>query len=238
MLTHSFEDLAQSFRILLEAHMRMPQLIKIDRAEAVGNLDNALTSNLNAFHNLYDLMSQTLHSPIDWYATQELCTILAIRNARHHNLSNRIRSLYNYHLQNCESPTDQKEYLFVDFSAPLKEGGGYFNLPISWHDIQDLLSLPRSQSRLRKGTEKLIRKYIQADAFEIEAENRGFETDQIVINYVPLMLNAGIVLQPYIKDFISPSSTEANAYLKHFEDSHAALTQLHKYESNLFFLPD
>ncbi|TOC16029.1 hypothetical protein CGJ89_25480, partial [Vibrio parahaemolyticus] len=74
------------------------QLISVDRPEAVGNVETSVNAMLNAFHNLYDLMQQELDTPVDWYNTPELCIILAIRNARHHNKANRIRSLYNYHV--------------------------------------------------------------------------------------------------------------------------------------------
>ncbi|CAM2994993.1 MULTISPECIES: hypothetical protein [Pseudoalteromonas] len=56
MLTHSFEDLTQTFRVLLESNQRLKQLIDIDRAEAVGTVETAINAKLNAFHNLYDLM--------------------------------------------------------------------------------------------------------------------------------------------------------------------------------------
>jgi len=90
MLTHSFEDLTQTFRVLLESNQRLKQLIDIDRAEAVGTVETAINAKLNAFHNLYDLMAQELGKPVDWYSVPELCIILAIRNARHHNKANRI----------------------------------------------------------------------------------------------------------------------------------------------------
>ena len=99
MLTHSFEDLAQTFRVLLESDWKFKQLITVDRPEAVGTLETAINAKLNAFHNLYDLMLQNLGNPVDWYLTPELCVILSIRNARHHNKANRIRSIYNFHTQ-------------------------------------------------------------------------------------------------------------------------------------------
>ena len=106
MLTHSFEDLAQTFRVMIESYFKLNQLMTVDRPEAVGTIETAINAKLNAFHNLYDLMLQDLGKPVDWYAVPELCIILAIRNARHHNKANRIRSIYNYHTQVSAAPTD------------------------------------------------------------------------------------------------------------------------------------
>ena len=108
MLTHSFEDLAQTFRVLLESDWKFKQLITVDRPEAVGTLETAINTKLNAFHNLYDLMLKDLGNPVDWYSTPELCVILSIRNARHHNKANRIRSIYNFHTKTCNSPQMNK----------------------------------------------------------------------------------------------------------------------------------
>ena len=168
MLTHSFEDLTQTFRVLLESNQRLKQLIDIDRAEAVGTVETAINAKLNAFHNLYDLMAQELGKPVDWYSVPELCIILAIRNARHHNKANRIRSLWNYHNQVCEKPTNKKKYLYVNSVVPEEEeGGGYFDIPLSWSDLDDLLTLPRNESRLRANARDLIRNYLNADKLSL-----------------------------------------------------------------------
>ena len=79
LIEHAFEELAQSLRILLEADWRANQggLLMVDRAEAVGNIETALTSVLNALHSLYDAVEKQLGtSPVDWYNTGELATIL------------------------------------------------------------------------------------------------------------------------------------------------------------------
>ena len=238
VLTHSFEDLAQTLRVLIESHWKLSQLITVDRPEAVGTIETAINAVLNAFHSLYDLMRKDLSAPADWYAIPELCTILAVRNARHHNLANRIRSLYNYHSQESDNPTDSKKYLYIDFPAPPEEeGGDCFDVPISWGDIDEMISLPRNKSRLRDGTRELVISYLAADIFESEAANQGIAKDQIFINFVPLVLNAGIAVHPYVKDHIAPDSVEANHFNWHFENIGAAITERHEYEILDFVLP-
>lgn len=238
MLTHSFEDLAQTFRVLLESDWKFKQLVSVDRPEAVGTLETAINAKLNAFHNLYDLMLQELGNPIDWYSTPQLCVILAIRNARHHNKANRIRSIYNFHAQTCDSPQDKKQYLYVDFPAnPEEDGGDFFDVPLSWADLDLFLSLARNESRLRPEVRDLVRAYINADVLEAEAEKVGINKAQIFFNFVPLTLNAGIALEPYIKDHVTPSSVESKSFLDLFGSIGAAVTTRHEYKIFEFSLP-
>ena len=242
MVTSSFEDLAQSLRVFSEAYMRafLFDLISTDRAEAVGNMEIAFNSVINAYHNLYDVMGKLLNRPIDWYNTPELCTILAIRNARHHNLVNKIRSIFNYHLYNNRLPTDVMEYVIVDFPnfSNGKDGDGdCFNFHLSWRDINELLNLPQNQSRLRNSTKALIREYLNADKFEEYATRNNISKDRIFINVVPLILNAGIAIQPYIKNSIYPDSLEGKHFKNHFEVVRPALTKVHEIHIQQFNLP-
>jgi hypothetical protein len=238
VLTHSFEDLAQTFRVLLESNWKFQQLITVDRPEAVGTIETAINAKLNAFHNLYDLMLQDLGNPVDWYSTPQLCVILAIRNARHHNKANRIRSIYNLHTQTCDSPTDKRNYLYVDFPAnPEEEGGDFFDVPLSWGDLDTFLSLPRNESRLRPEARELVRTYLNAEEFETEADREGIRKEHIFFNFVPLTLNAGIAIRPYVKDHVTPDSVESKSFLDLFGSIGAAVTTQHEYEILEFSLP-
>ncbi|MEO3684638.1 hypothetical protein ABHN84_20450 [Shewanella vesiculosa] len=224
-LSHSFEDLTQTFRVQVEAHFKFQQLISVDRPEAVGNVEISVNAMLNAFHNLYDLMQQELNSPVDWYNTPELCIILAIRNARHHNKANRIRSLYNYHAQTAQTPKTEHKYYYANFLAnPEEVGGSFFDIPLSWGDLQDLLALPRGESRLRASAEGIIRGYINADLIEASAAEAGVEAKDIFINFVPLAMNAGIKLYPFIEDHLTPKSVEAKSFLSLFGSVKPSLT--------------
>lgn len=225
MLSHSFEDLAQTFRGLTEAHFNFYRLVSLDRGEAIGHIETAINAMLNAFHNLYDLMGQNNLNSIDWYDTPELCVILAMRNARHHNKANRIRSLYNFHRYEMDDPTQSEIYIYVSFPAGSdEEGGSFFDIPLSWSDLSELINMPRQESRLRATAKGYIREYLNADAFENEAKKAGIATDKIFINFVPLAMNAGKSLYPHVKDHIRTDSVEASYFLSHFEKVGAAQT--------------
>lgn len=239
MISESFEDLSQALRIFLESYWKLGQLLSVDRAEAVGNMEAAFKDVLNSFHSLYDSMQKDPGISVDWYATAPLALVLAIRNAKHHNLSNKIRNIFNYHVFNHQSPSDESEYLFVDFPAPPEEeGGDCFDFYISWNDIDALLQMPRSSSRLRPGIRDLIRNYLHADDFESTAQSVGVSKDRIFINSVPLVLNAGIALSPHIKHVVSTVSTEGKHFNWHFENVFPALTDTHEIKKVRVSLPE
>lgn len=218
-MTDAFEDLSHALRVLLEAHLKAAQgLLLIDRAEAVGNIENALGSVLNAFHSLYDAMEKSGHgSLVDWYGTPELATVLVLRNARHHNQARKIRTLYSYYLQTAKIVGRTEIFTLVDFPAG-EEGADTFDVYLSWEDLKHLFSIPVSETRIRAQTAQLIRQYLGASKFSEYAENDGLTEDRVFFNVVPLVVNAATKLTPCILDLIEPRSMEAKVYLSLFKD--------------------
>ncbi len=237
MTPQAFEDLAQSLRVLLEARFRANDLFAVDFYEAVGNIENGLTGVLNAFHSLYDAMQKDgFGGRIDWYGTEELCMILALRNARHHNLCSKVRTIFRHHLDLVNPPTDRKRYLMIDF-APGEEGASAFDVPLSLGDLQALLALPSSDSRLRSGTSELLESYIDMAGVNAHAASIGLSAADSFFNVVPLIVNAGIALHPHIRDSIDKKSLESKHFDFHFREVLPAKTKDHEYEEFEFWKP-
>lgn len=204
MIDRAFEDLAQSLRVLLEADYRANGggLLIVDRAEAVGNIEVALSSVLNAFHSLYDAIDRQLgKQPINWYHTGALAIILAIRNARHHNKANKIRTLYTYHADEAVRPDRMEQYVLVDFHST-EEGADTFDVYMSWADLKSLLSLPQNESRLADATRSCIHDYLHSDKFEDYASYYGLDSSRVFFNIVPLFVNAAAAVIPLIKSHL------------------------------------
>ncbi len=217
-IEHAFEELAQSLRVLLEADFKANRggLLLFDRAEAVGNIENALTSVLNAFHSLYDAIEKQLGSnPINWYESGPLAIVLAIRNARHHNKANRIRTLYTYHTQEAEQIQHMEQYVLVDFVTP-DEGADTFDVYLSWADLQLLLEMPTSESRVRQLTKDAIREYLDTGKFVEYSNYYHLEESRVFFNVVPLFVNAAATIVPLIKQYCGSGSTESKFIAEHF----------------------
>jgi hypothetical protein len=98
--------------------------------------------------------------------------------------------------------------------------------------------LPKNESRLHPEAKKLVRNYLKADNFESAAERQGIGKKNIFFNLVPLTLNAGVAIYPYIKDHVSPDSTESKSFLNIFKLVGEAVTEVHDYKILKFSLPD
>jgi len=239
LIGHSFEELAQSLRILLEADWRANQggLLMLDRAEAVGNIETALTSVLNGFHSLYDAIEKQLDTnPIDWYKLGELATILAIRNARHHNKANKIRSLYTYHAQEAENLQHMEQYVLVDYITP-DDGADTFDVYVSWADLNRLLSMPKKESRINPDTCNVIKEYLNSSKYSKYATHFELPDSRVFINIVPLIVNAAATIVPLIKQHCSGNSTESAAFSSHFSSVVKADTHNHDVNCGPFVLP-
>ena len=94
MISIRFEQLAQAFRVFAEQNLRFRQVFLVDAPEAVGNVDHAIDGILNAFHGLYDAVKQEASDAFDFYGDPLCAFVLRLRNARHHNQANGVRSIY------------------------------------------------------------------------------------------------------------------------------------------------
>jgi hypothetical protein len=229
-VTDAFEDLSHSLRVLLEAdfHAHRGGLLQLDRAEAVGNIDTALATVLNAFHSLYDAMTkEDLSSLIDWYKTAELATILILRNARHHNQAKKIRTMYSYYAQEAEEIGRMEMYILVDYPAE-EEGADTFDVYISWADLRTLLALPPRKSRIREPVAQAVRDYLGTAKFKNYADYYDLEEDRVFLNVIPLFVNAAIKVVPLIKHLVLPRSDECRAFLTLFQNVLPANTNNHE----------
>jgi len=228
--SQAFEDLSQSLRVLLEARFSANQLFTVDFAEATGNIENAFTGVLNAFHSLYDAMAKDgIKDRVDWYKVPPLCAILTLRNARHHNLCSKIRTLFRYHLDTVTPHTAKQKYLMVNFK--LGESDAItFDVPLSMGDLVDLLDMNIKESKLRLTTKNLLDEYIGLSDCRAYAEKKGLTIQKVFFNVIPLLINAGISLHPHIKDRIVHMSTESKHFDFHFREVLPAHTRQHEYQ--------
>lgn len=229
-LSDAFEDLAQALRVLLEANDKAhrQRLIQLDRAEAVGNIEMGLASVLNSFHSLYDAMVKSGHDAlVSWYDTPELATILALRNARHHNLARKVRTIYTYYAQEAEKIGRMEMYLLVDFPAE-EDGADTFDVYMSWADLRELLQLPQQESKLRPTVTSAITQYLGTSKFKEYSDYYQLEEGCVFFNVVPLIVNAAIKVIPKIKHLVQPRSTESKTFSTLFDHISPARTAEHK----------
>jgi hypothetical protein len=212
MISHRFELLAQAFRVFAEQYLRFRPLFLIDAAEAVGNLDHAIDGILNAFHGLYDAAKLEADDAFDFYSDPLCSFVLWLRNARHHNKANGVRSIYR-RARDEESRTD---YLLIDFAAgPGEEGGSFGEYYVAWSDILTVLAL---QAEKYADSVAASREAIRAEKLEAWCAEHGYSDQQIFINLIPILAAAGSACIGSLAKYIRPQSVEAEAFLNIFQN--------------------
>ncbi|CAH0343561.1 hypothetical protein [Rhizobium sp. CECT 9324] len=81
--------LANNMRLYVEAQARFAGLFKIDREEAISNVDRAFEAKLEALHTLYDISQRYF----PWFEFGDTSVLIALRNAIHHRNHPLFRSL-------------------------------------------------------------------------------------------------------------------------------------------------
>lgn len=217
-IKYSFEELCQSFRILMEAHIRATcfDLLREDRSEAIGNIENGLSGVLNSFHNLYDAIQKQIDPPpVNWYESAPLALMLVLRNARHHNHANRIRTLYSHYLQEANEIGNLESYVLVNFPCH-EDDATTFDLYMSWGDMKKLFELPRKETQIRNPTRLMILKYLNSSNFPDYARYYRLTESEVFFNIIPLFVNAAATITPFIKMQCDPVSVEAKFFVEHF----------------------
>lgn len=196
--------------------MRFPGLFLVDPPEAVGNLDHAVDGILNAFHGLYDAVNDEAKGAFDFYANPITGFVLWIRNARHHNKANRVRSVYRC----AREEENETNYILIDFAAGEQEKGGTFaDHYVSWADIRLVFE---TQAQKYAASVEACRAELNAEEMEDWCKDHGYSERQIYINFIPVLAAAGRACTGAIAEYITPESIEAEAFLNIFQNVQAA----------------
>lgn len=212
MISDRFESLSQAFRIFAEQSIRLQALFLIDAPEAVGNVDHAIDGILNAFHGLHDAVKIEANDAFNFYGDPLCAFALLLRNARHHNQANGVRSIYR-RARGEDAPID---YLLVNFAAGAgEEGGGFAEYYVAWADVLIAMDL---QPRRYAASVAAGREALRADEFERWCAEHGYSNHQIFVNLIPILSAAGSACTRPLREHIQPQSVEAEAFLNIFQN--------------------
>lgn len=210
MICDRFETLAQAFRVFSEQKLKFPTLFLLDAPEAVGNLDHAIDAILNAFHGLFDAAKHEAKDAFNFYDDPFCAFVLRLRNARHHNQANGLRNIY----RRARLEAQPTNYLLVDFAAH-EEGGNYSEYYVSWADVLAIHAVQpiKYAASVAAGCDA-----IKANEFEVWCVGHGYSDEQIFVNLVPILAAACASCMGALKDFVTPQSVEAEAFLHIFTE--------------------
>ena len=104
----AISNLANTMRLYVEAHMRLGELFRVDREEAIHNIDRAMEAKLEAFHRLYDVSKHRFA----YFDFADCSLLVALRNAIHHRNHPLFQSLQS-ELWLCDNPSSWRGAAFL-----------------------------------------------------------------------------------------------------------------------------
>jgi hypothetical protein len=221
--------LANTMRLYVESHMRFGGLFKVDREEAINNLDRAFEAKLEAFHTLYDV-SKALFPYFDHGDT---ALLIAVRNAIHHRDHPLFRSLFSrLFLEDKPSRWLGASFLLATYptlhGAPIRVSH-YFKLDDFNARLDPSLASPHLDAFLRQDRAEqrfmLIERQLGLATIRQKGSSERFPEDQIYLDLVPIftsavcrvfkaMKAAGIAFRGYDADaYMGPFTSEIDVDL-------------------------
>ncbi|MEN3156771.1 hypothetical protein ABC502_00110 [Alkalimonas sp. NCh-2] len=193
ILQQAIKKLANSMRIYVETHLEFQRLVRIDKVEAIDNLDRALESKFEAFHSLYDVSKEY----IDYFAHADTAALILIRNAIHH------RDHLLFKGWNQEMALDERfknylgaEFLLVDYptlGSPSKMRY-FYKLEDFYHRIDEAMASPYLEKRMGQANRKKLLNQLNVDLFfskiRARAESDRYPMKQVYVNVIPIFISA------------------------------------------------
>jgi hypothetical protein len=221
ILQTAVEKLSNSMRIYGEASFTFFNLLRIDKEEAINNLDRAFEAKLEAFHTLYDVTKKE----IAYSDHADTSVIIMLRNAIHHRNHNLFKSWNSeMHLENqfnkmkgaaflmtgyqpCDEDSHVSEYYFKlsDFYERLDEsyGSKYIDTFLGKAKREKLLNLANSE--------------LSFSEIKEQSESKRYPLNQIYINVIPIYTSAICrILKKIANNGFLPKGYDSDVYLNHF----------------------
>lgn len=185
--------LSNAMRIYAEACANFEYLKRIDRDEAIDNLDMSFESKLEAFHSLYDID----HREFNYFENADTALLIALRNAIHHRDHIIFRS-WNKWLsvhENFEQAKGNSFLFATHFIADTDyTSHQFYNLNDFYLRFDPKSTSVYSDTKLKKANkERLFLKLstdLGLDELSKHATSSGYDKSKVYINIIPIFMSA------------------------------------------------
>ena len=181
-------------RIFVEANLQFPGTFKVDREEAIDNVDRTFEMKLERFHTLYDV-SKDLFPYFDHADTSLL---IAVRNAIHHRNHPLFRTLdHRLHIQDglqrwggasfllASHPTTHGGQITMSHYVRLDDVDSRLNPSVASPYLDSFISGSRAEKRF-----KLIYEGLALRDIRERASRERYPSDQVYLDLMPVFVSA------------------------------------------------
>ncbi|EMC1043128.1 hypothetical protein ACMD47_001826 [Serratia marcescens] len=224
ILQHAVEKLCNALRLNAEEAYKFDSLVKVDKEEAVANIDATFERVLETFHSLYDVSKNKIG--LNFLEHSDTSLIIVLRNAIHHRDHPLFRS---WHFVAADDAWSKRHYgasLLLsnyDTFSPTKP---YFIYYYKLMDLFDRLDPERNSDYQalfpRKPEERSLMFKGMCESFGFEdilnnAAKERYPLKQVYFNVYPILHSALVRVFGALKatDF-EPKGYDTGVYIKHF----------------------
>lgn len=193
ILQLAVHKLANTMRMYTETSIHVKNLKHIDLEEAIGNLDRAFESKLEAFHSLYDVSKKYL----DFFAYADTASLIMLRNAIHHRDHLLFKS-WNHEMV-LESGLRKHlgaEFLLIDYPTLESPSHMYYfyKLEDFYLRIDESMGSPFLEKKMGTTNRQKLLDQINSDLYfkkiQEYADSKNYPLNQIYINVMPIFVAA------------------------------------------------
>jgi hypothetical protein len=225
----AISTLANTMRLYVEAHIRFAELFKVDREEAINNLDRAFEAKLEVFHTLYDVSRELFR----YFDHGDTTLLIAVRNAIHHRDHPLFRSLYSRLFLDDAARWVGASFLLASY--PTRHGAPIrISHYVKLEDVGARLDpgvgsphLEAMNSERAKRRFALIESQLALGKIRLQGSNQRFPEDQIYLDLMPVftsavcrvfkvMKSAGVAFKGFdAETYMGPFTSEIDVDLDH-----------------------
>lgn len=194
----------------------MPELLKVDREEAVHNVDRAFEQILEKFHGLYDLTKSS--SPFDYFGRADTSLVIVLRNAVHHR-DHELFVSWNSAIMLNGGPEAKAgaAYLLGSYTPWEEASVARFLYPL--HDFYARLEMPDARIKNPEQLRVIWDRDLDLAKIALQGRAEHYPDKQVYLDVMGVLMSAvSNVSHWLVQTGVVPVGFDGSVYLKHFGD--------------------
>lgn len=214
IVSNAWEALANALRIYSEERRRMPSLIKVDREEAVVNVDRAFEQILEKFHAVYDLTKSI--QPFKYFERADTSLVIVLRNAIHHRDHELFVSWNSAIMLNGGPEAKAGAAYLLGSHTPWEEASmARFLYPL--HDFYELLQMPKARIKDVERLRAMWDRELELAKLALQGRDERYPDKQVYLDVMGILVSAVSAVSRWLSEVgVTPAGFDGQVYLKHF----------------------
>lgn len=187
VIEHAWENLSNTLRLYVEAHLDFASLYKVDRPDAVTRQDRTLEGKLEKFHTLYDVTKDL--QGFNYFKHADTSLLIVLRNAIHHRDHDLFVSWEAFVLAHEETQKlPSSKYLFASLTPESEQIVLRYYLPLD--DFRKRLPDAKLKAADRAAIGALWEQDLRFADITAVANREGFDAASVYVDVMPAFISA------------------------------------------------